>query len=217
VGRHLAVCEHHSIMELLELQLEGTCPLQCQQATSGLVLVDVNLCTAVQRFQACLPRIWRMPWDNRYKEALWHLGVNRVPGADGYGIVHRSACLCGWLPPTLLSPQVAVLLRHHAFWDCPVTCTVRKHLNQTLPPGRPRLTSEANFWVVQAHPGVHQPVWDMVDPAALSANSSGCRSEHHVVPPLPCPFTASPGHTAILRGWLHTSYISLLAESSQLC
>jgi hypothetical protein len=58
-----------------------------------------NLRTAVQRFQACLPRIWRLPWDNRYKEALWRLAVNGVPETGGYGIVHRSACLYGWLLP----------------------------------------------------------------------------------------------------------------------
>jgi hypothetical protein len=53
-------------------------------------------------------------------EALWCLAANGVPGAGVYGIVHRSACLCGWLPPTRLTPQAAMQIRHHAFWDCPV-------------------------------------------------------------------------------------------------
>jgi hypothetical protein len=127
VGKPLEVCEHHSVRELRALQLEGTRALRChrhtqyvQQATSGHAPVGVTIRAAVQRLQACLPRIWRMPWDNSYKEALWRLAVNGIPGEGGYGIVHRSACLCGWPPPTLSPPQAAMQLRHHAFWDCPV-------------------------------------------------------------------------------------------------
>jgi hypothetical protein len=50
-------------------------------------------------FQACLTRIWRI---------TWRLTVNGVPGAGGHGSVHRSAYLCGWLPPTLPFPQATM-------------------------------------------------------------------------------------------------------------
>jgi hypothetical protein len=88
--------------------------------------------------------------------------------------VHRFACLCGWLPPTLPQPQAAMQLRHHAFWDCPVACAVRQHLNQALLPSQS--CSEPNIWLVQAPPGVQQPVWDVVAPAALSAMDAGRRT-----------------------------------------
>jgi hypothetical protein len=65
-------------------------------------------------------------------------------------------------------------LRHHAFWDCPVACAVRQQLNQALLPSQS--CSEPNIWLVQAPPGVQQPVWDVVAPVALSAMDAGRRT-----------------------------------------
>jgi hypothetical protein len=114
-GKPLVDCDHHSVRDLCALQLEGTRALRCgrhtqyvQKATIGQALVGVSTRTAVQRLRACHYPVWRLPWDNRYKEALRRLAVNGVTGAGGYGIVHRSACLCGWLPPTLPSSQATM-------------------------------------------------------------------------------------------------------------
>jgi hypothetical protein len=103
-------------------------------------------------------RAWRIPCDNRYKDTLWFLAVKGVPGAGGHDIVHRSACLCVWLPPTLPSPQATMQLRHLAFLDCPVAFAVHWQLNQALFPGRP--CSELKLWLVQTPTGAQQPVWE---------------------------------------------------------
>jgi hypothetical protein len=49
------------------------------------------------------------------------------------------------------------------------------------------------------------------------SDGNGCQAPHHVVPPLQCRYTTTPGRGAMRPGWLHTSYISILAESSPFC
>jgi hypothetical protein len=66
---------------------------------------------------------------DRYKESLWRLAVNGIPAANGQGIGHHTAYLCGWLLPTMHLPQAAMQLYHHAFWDCPVACAVCQQLS----------------------------------------------------------------------------------------
>jgi hypothetical protein len=126
--------------------------------------------------------------------------------------VYRSACLCGWLPPTLPPPQAAMQLRHHAFRDCPVACEMRQQLNQALPPSRP--CAEPNVWLIQALQVSSNlcGMWSLQQPCRPWALGAAPCGSANSLPLHPHSWTYGSA-----SGWLRTSYFGSLAEFSQLC
>ena len=143
-------------------------------ADSGLTAdVQQQRCTS---FIAGFPRLWRMPWDNQFKEVLWRLAVNGVQGAGGHGICHRGQCVCGYqLTQAQIRSKQSTLHRQHAFWDCPVAQAVRQQLQRGLPAGRQ--LAQWHVWLLQPPPasGVRPVVWRVVCIAALWAMEQGRR------------------------------------------
>jgi hypothetical protein len=125
-----------------------------------------SLRPAVTRFQECLPRLWRIPWDNRCKEALWRLAVNGLPGCM---VARAVPCLCALHCGS--ATQQTFAHRQHAFWDCLFTVEVRRQLALALPIGFQ--LSQHHLWLVKAPPGIMQAVWDVVAIFAVHAVFAG--------------------------------------------
>jgi len=120
-------------------------------------------------------RIWKVAWENPYKETFWKLAVNGIPGAGGLGIVHREPCVCGvGLSAAELRAGDSAAHRQHAFWDCPVARAIRQQLELNLPG---TLVLPLNVWLLQGPPGgvVRPVVWRTVALAALQAMEKGRR------------------------------------------
>jgi hypothetical protein len=111
----------------------------------------VNEVVGEQPVRSCLQRAWRIACANVHKEPYWRAVVFATPGA---GIPSSQWCC----PSCGLGPQGASPISH-VFWDCPATAApIRSLLAASL--GAP--VSRAALWLMQAPPGVVQPVWDLV-------------------------------------------------------
>ncbi len=126
--------------------------------------------TAAQR------QLWRVRWDNNFKEVYWRLVLNGLACGER---LHQEAgeCVCGPRPSGLPAGR-----RHH-FWDCPVASSVVEVLQQQLSGGwccgalrpyhvlfmeRPRGVSTACT--------LHKGVWRVVCLAAVNAMDLGRRA-----------------------------------------
>ena len=116
-----------------------------------------------------LSEVWRLPWENSWKEVWWRLLLHGVPGAGGHDVGQRGPCPCGWRPPDDLPlPLVSLQQRDHAFWVCPVAVAVRRLLQHFLPSGV--VVQPCHLWLLTPpHPSVHAGVWVVVGLAALTA------------------------------------------------
>ena len=128
-------------------------------------------------FLGTLRRVWKVPWENTWKEVLWRLAVDGVPGAGGCGVCLRGPCPCGFaLNPAQVRRGDAAALRLHAFWGCPVAQAVVFQLRRVL-------GDDAGDWVRREHVWLLRPphrdialcVWDVACLAALSAMDFGRR------------------------------------------
>lgn len=119
--------------------------------------------------------VWRLPWDNAYKEVWWRLLLHGVPGAGGHGVCLPYACGCSWTPGAAASPaDRALAWQAHVFWSCPVAVGVRDLLQTHLPVGT--LLMPRHLWLcVAPAPTVHPGVWSVVALAALSGILAGRR------------------------------------------
>ena len=128
-------------------------------------------------FTRALAIVWRLPWPNAYKEPLWRLAVNGVPGAGGHDIVHRAPCVCGFTAPR--GHGDSSIHRQHAFWDCPVAAAVRGQLQRGL--GQRCQLQQWQVWLLQKPGGaaVRPVVWRIVAAAALYAMDRGRASMWH--------------------------------------
>jgi hypothetical protein len=145
---------------------------------------------------AAYKRLWRLNWENRYKEVFWRLPLDGVPiyGMARYTGGSPLPCWCG-------APGVG---RDHCFWACPVAACVRRTASRALPAGS--LATRANCWLCQP-PSLmqHQGVWDVAALAALTAMDAGRRRlagpcvplererRTALLPPAPPPAPAAPG------------------------
>lgn len=123
---------------------------------------------ALRDLRARLPTVWRLPWDNSYKEPWWRLLLEGVPGAGGHKVALRKPCPCGWVIPAYMDDEAgAAAQRDHVFWQCQPARAVRSLLTHNLPPGSQLLPQ--HLWLLQAPQGIHAGVWSVVALAALAA------------------------------------------------
>lgn len=115
---------------------------------------------------------WKLCWENRYKETLWRLWLDGVPGAGGHGVALRNQpCPCGWqIPDELDASAAAAAQREHVLWHCTPARAVRAALQHNLPAGTRLLP--VHLWLL--HPptaDMHEGVWMVAGMAALTALS----------------------------------------------
>ena len=151
----------------LALGAEGPLPFIPPEAqVSGLAHLEVALST-----------LWRIPWDNLYKETLWRLTVNGVSGAGGHNIACARPCACGWTPATPATPEArASALRSHCFWGCPVAQAVMAEVMRGLPHPSPPICG-ADIWLLRVPPSLslHPGIWAFVCMVAIHAMERGRR------------------------------------------
>ena len=143
---------------------------------------------------ALLPRLWRLPWDNQYKEVFWRLVLNGLPVTSRMGDA-VAPCGCG-------APHPQPDRRHH-FWDCPVAVAVTASLSAQL---GGRLLTPQHIWLAQPPPSIHPGVWEAVCLAAVAAMDSGRRlmkRRQLATPPAPAgpELEAAASRSAVARLW----------------
>ena len=119
-------------------------------------------------------KLWRLQWDNEFKEVYWRFVLNGLPTYARMGSLASQHCLCGEPGPGRL----------HHYWECPlaaaVVSAVEAHLPQpaNLPPGTRALLRPWHVWCMEpprCRPRVHGGVWRVVCLAALNAMDYGRR------------------------------------------
>ena len=122
---------------------------------------------AVQCLRARLPHVWRLPWDNKWKEVWWRLLLGGLQGAGGHGVCLRGACPCGWSVPAFFDDvRGAAAECAHVMWHCPPAQAVRALLHHHLPPSV--VLSPQHLWLLQPPVStIHPGVWAVVALAAL--------------------------------------------------
>jgi hypothetical protein len=117
-------------------------------------------------------QLWKLRWDNHYKEVFWRLPLNGLATAERMHM-HDSSCVCG---------AVGGGRRHH-FWDCPVARAVVATMERQLPGWfdaslQPQhvlcMKCPVAVGVVGARP-LHKGVWRVVCLAAINAMDLGRR------------------------------------------
>ena len=114
-----------------------------------------------------MAQVWRSPWHNYHKEALWRLALDGFAMRDGarYNPTGARPCPCG-------SGQVS---RSHHFWDCPAAAAVVGAVRAALPPAAASRFQRHHLWLAHPPASVHGGVWMVVCLAALSAMARAWR------------------------------------------
>jgi hypothetical protein len=129
----------------------------------------------VRAIVAAQRQLWRVHWDNEFKEVYWRLVLNGLATSER---LHQQQCrcVCGLLPGGLPPGR-----RHH-FWDCSVAkCVVQAMQQQLVGWCRGRLCAynvlcmEPPRRVDAAHT-LHKGVWRVVCLAAVNAMDVGRRA-----------------------------------------
>jgi hypothetical protein len=114
--------------------------------------------------------VWRLPWDNCYKELFWRLPLDGVAIYGSPKFVHPvrgCRCCCG----------TADGGREHNFWQCPPAAAVRRSLAVVLvqlSPSTPLL--RRHIWLADPPlPSVCAGVWQVVALSALCGMDAGRR------------------------------------------
>jgi hypothetical protein len=185
-----------SVREATSLQLG---PLRAERQERRTRFVSVALGAgappeALTRGLRCVAAaqgaLWKLRWDNEYKETYWRLVMDGLPTSHRMHQLH-DACMCGAACPG----QV------HHFWVCPVAVAVIDSLLSALPAtwctraaGRPPLAVR-HVWLMQRPPGpkrLRQGVWAVVCLAALNAMDVGRRHADKLRIPPPTPAAPRP-------------------------
>lgn len=126
----------------------------------------------VRTLSAVLQQVWRVPWDNSYKEVLWRLALNGIPGAGGVGISGAWRCPCGFQHTSANhDSQSANVPRMHAFWSCPLAAAVVTILQQSVPQ-----LQRQHLWLLQCPVDtLSQHLWQVICLSALAAIHTGRR------------------------------------------
>jgi hypothetical protein len=124
----------------------------------------------VRALSAVFHTVWRVPWDNTYKEVLWRLALNGIPGAGGVGISGTWRCPCGFQHTSARrDSHSANVHRLHAFWDCPLATAVIAILQQSVPQLQTR-----HLWLLQCPVDSLSPhLWQVICLSALAAIHTG--------------------------------------------
>lgn len=124
---------------------------------------------ALRHLRVRMHHVWRLPWDNKWKEVWWRLLLGGLQGAGGHGVCLRGACPCGWeVPQYLDNQQGAAAQAAHVMWHCPPARAVRDLLQHHLPPSTHLLPE--HLWLLSPpSPSIHPGVWAVVALAALHA------------------------------------------------
>lgn len=119
-----------------------------------------------------MKRLWKLPWDNSYKEVYWKLLLDGLATSLR---LHKAqqTCVCGALCPG----------RYHHFWQCPVAQAVVDAIIAEIPPSWVHVTpgvpvvTIANVWFMETPRAgvhkVHQGIWSVVCLAAIVAMDMG--------------------------------------------
>jgi hypothetical protein len=122
--------------------------------------------------------LWRLKWDNSFKEVYWRLVLNGLATAER---MHMTACACVCGPVDGGQPG-----RRHHFWGCPVAKAVVGELQRHLVGWFPGLLQPQHvlFMVCPQALGVggaralHKGVWRVVCLAAVNAMDMGRRAAY---------------------------------------
>ena len=137
--------------------------------------------------KAALRKLWKLKWDNRYKEVYWRLVLNGLPTAAR---MHReipcAACAA-------LSPD-----RAHHFWTCPVAQSFVSSLSAYLQ----RPVTAVQLLLCCPPRSIHSGVWSVVCLAAVVALDHVRRyiTARHLSN-FPPSSTNSLAHRALVRFW----------------
>jgi hypothetical protein len=126
-----------------------------------------SVTVATANLESAMADLWRIPWDNRYKDTFWRLTVNGVRAMGGHDI--SFPCACGWCPPPQIpTPLQAMAMRAHCFWDCPVAQAVVSELCHALPASS--IISKTHLWLLRSPAvGILPEVWAFVAMTAVHA------------------------------------------------
>ena len=125
----------------------------------------------IQDLPSRINEVWRLRWDNKWKEIWWRLLLHGVPGAGGHGIAwaRGSACACGWRAANAAGCEVRALQqREHVFWTCPHAQAVVDVLVENLPPGTTVLPKHV-WLLVPPCPNMNERVWWVVCLCSLNS------------------------------------------------
>jgi hypothetical protein len=159
--------EQHTVAVVANIPLLPPAATAAPLAPAAATPTAAQAARALTELQATQRHMWRVRWDNHYKETWWRLAVNGVAmfGAARYTHGTPLPCLC-------CAGRVS---RLHHFWECPIATRVVSELQLCLPIDAAPLT-RAHVWLLREPPGVRPCVWQVVALAALSAMNSGRRS-----------------------------------------
>lgn len=151
--------------------------------------VDVMLPTAVRGSPAVVSacckalaaaqrQLWKLQWDNAFKEVYWRLVVDGLATAERMHM-HDCGCVCG----SVAGGQPG---RHHHFWSCPVVRAVVDVLQQQLVGWFPGELQPQHVLCmvcpvavgVGGAPSLHKGVWRVVCLAAIHALDVGRAAAH---------------------------------------
>jgi hypothetical protein len=117
--------------------------------------------------------LWKLRWDNAFKEIYWRLVVNGLATAERMHM-HDCGCVCG----SVVGGQPG---RHHHFWACPVARAVVDVLQQQLVGWFPGELQPQHVLCmvcpvavgVAGAPALHKGVWRVVCLVAINAMDLG--------------------------------------------
>jgi hypothetical protein len=119
---------------------------------------------AVTTFVDFIGRLWRVPWENGYKEVFWRLAGNGVRAAAACQRYFSVSCPCGVVGSG--AQRDCERLRQHAFWKCAIAQAVRTQVQSWLGGA---LLQQWHLWLVDPPPFVCQIVWRVAVLAAIWA------------------------------------------------
>jgi hypothetical protein len=123
---------------------------------------------AVTTFIGCFGQLWRVPWENGYKEVFWRLAINGVRAAGACQRYFSAPCPCGVVGSGAHGD--CERLRQHAFWECAIAQAVRTQVQRGLGGA---LLQQWHLWLVDPPPSVCKIVWRVVVLAAIWAMEQG--------------------------------------------
>ena len=136
---------------------------ECISEAAGLAA----LAAGVAAVEAAQRALWKLRWDNHFKEIYWRLAYDGLATSQRLRQEDQS-CACGSAGPG----------RRHHFWDCPVAAAVRQEVQRGLAAAwASGALRPSHVWTMRQPTGVsralHTGVWRVVCLAALCAMEVG--------------------------------------------